>query len=194
MSTENAIPATDLKQWVYCPRIVYYHRVAGLYPPMTRKMKEALGAQDEFERLEVRRHLEKYGLSGARREFNVSLDCRGLGLSGRIDLLVSNETIATVVDFKLTASEPGDNLKIQLAAYGMMVEETRGLPVERVFIYRIPDDRLFPIELTAELRCRVREGISWIQGLSGDSGLPEATVVRGKCEECEFANFCGDVW
>ena len=131
MTTEDAlIPTTELKQWLYCRRIVYYHRVSGLYPPMTRKMKEALRAQDEFEKLEVRRRLEKYGLADARREFDVSLSRPAIELSGRLDLLVSNQSRASVVDFKLTASDPAPNLHLQLAAYGLMVEEARGLPVE----------------------------------------------------------------
>ena len=194
-STERGlIPVTELKQWWYCPRIVHYHRVAGLYPPMTRKMKEALDAQDQFEKLEVRRRLEKYGFANGRREFGVWLNCAGIGLSGRLDLLISNDQRATVVDFKLTAAEPGANLSLQLAAYGMMVEEARGLVVETAFLYRIPDDRLFPIELGAELRRGVVEAEAAIRRLGADAALPEATPVRARCEECEFANFCGDVW
>ena len=195
MTPDDAlIPTTELKQWLYCPRIVYYHRVSGLYPPMTRKMKEALRAQDEFERLEVRRRLEKYGLADARREFDVSLCCDAIGLSGRIDLLVSNERRASVVDFKLTASDPAPNLHLQLAAYGLMVEEARELPVETVFIYRIPDDRLFPIELTSELRKSVMDAIAAIRTLDSHPAFPAPTPVRARCEECEFANFCADVW
>ena len=194
MNQDQAIPTTELKQWLYCSRIVYYHRVSGLYPPMTRKMQEALKAQDQFERLEVRRSLEKYGLHDAKREFGVTLSCPGVGLSGRIDLVVSNDKHASIVDFKLTASEPGANLHLQLAAYGLMVEEARGLPVNTVFIYRIPDDRLFPIDLTIDLRKSVLDTIASIRALDNAAMFPEPTPVRGRCEECEFANFCADIW
>ena len=194
MEDEQLIAVTELKQWLYCQRIVHYHRVSGLYPPMTRKMKEALEAQDQFERLEVRRRLEKYGLGEAGREFGVWLSCARLGLSGKIDLLVSNGEKAAVIDFKLTAAEPGLNLHLQLAAYGMMVEEKRGVVVKTVFIYRIPDDQLFPIELTGDLRQAVVEAVAGVRAVGEGSRFPEPTLVRGRCEECEFANFCGDVW
>src|SRR3954447_23678664 len=95
-SETHLIPATELKQWIYCPRIVYHHRVQGIYPPMTRKMRDALDIQEEFERLEVRRQLDKYGLAGARREFGRVLDCPKLGLSGKLDLLVANDNGASV--------------------------------------------------------------------------------------------------
>ena len=156
--------------------------------------RSALKAQDQFERLEVRRSLEKYGLYDAKREFAVTLSCPVVGLSGRIDLLVSNDKQAAIVDFKLTASEPGANLHLQLAAYGLMVEEARGLPVNTVFIYRIPDDRLFPIDLTIDLRKSVLDTIASIRALDNAAMFPEPTPVRGRCEECEFANFCADIW
>ena len=191
---ELPIATTELKQWLYCQRIVYYHRVSGLYPPMTRKMQEALKAQDQFEKLEVRRRLEKYGLANAQREFSVSLSCPRIGLSGRLDLLISSPTAASVVDFKLTASDPAPNLHLQLAAYGLMVEEVRAVPVNTVFIYRIPDDRLFPIDLTPELRASVASAVAAIRELDASLVFPDPTPVRARCEECEFANFCADVW
>jgi CRISPR/Cas system-associated exonuclease Cas4 (RecB family) len=150
---------------------------------MTRKMREALSAQDQFERLEVRRRLEKYGLAEAQRELEVWMSCPGIGLSGRIDMLVSNQSRASVVDFKLTAAEPGANLHVQLAAYGLMVEERLGLPVETVFIYRIPDDRLFPIPMTGELREAVTGAIGAIRALDSDPVYPEPTPMRARCAE-----------
>ena len=42
----DLIPVTDLKQWAYCPRVVYYHRVMPAPPRPTYKMKEGLAAQD----------------------------------------------------------------------------------------------------------------------------------------------------
>jgi CRISPR-associated exonuclease Cas4 len=190
----DLIPATDLKQWAYCQRIPFYHRVQGLYPPMTGKMKEALNAQEQFEKLEVRRRLEKYGLANARREFDVWLESAELGISGRVDLLVTNDERASVVDFKLTAGEPGENHRLQLGAYGMMTEERTERLVEQVFLYRIPDDRLFPIELTDALREQVNAAVAGIRNLEATESCPPPTSIRAKCAECEYANFCADVW
>ena len=41
----DLIPVTELKQWVYCERIVYYHRVMPGIGQSTFKMKEALAAR-----------------------------------------------------------------------------------------------------------------------------------------------------
>ena len=63
----DLLPVTELKQWAYCERIVYYHRVMPGIGQQTFKMREALAAQDLVEHLEMRGALQAYGLAGARR-------------------------------------------------------------------------------------------------------------------------------
>ena len=188
------IPVTDLKQWAYCPRIVYYERFLPGAGKPTAKMREAVFAQDRIESLEMRRSLRKYGWEDAERRFGMWLRDEALGLSGRLDLALVAGERAAVVDFKLTSGEPGENHRMQLAGYALLVEGALGLTCTDGFLYRIPDDRVFPIELTAELRDRVRAAVGAIGELERSEILPAATTVRARCAECEYANYCGDVW
>ncbi len=190
----DMIPVTDLKQWAYCPRIVYYHRAMPAVGKPTYKMKEAIAAQELIESLEMRRSLEKYGLEGARRRFNVWLRDEALGLSGKLDLVLESPEEVAVVDFKLTSGEPGQNHRMQLGGYCLLAESAYGLPARRGFVYRIPDSRIFPIEVTAELRQTVTAAMIGIRDVGETQLCPEPTPVRGRCVECEFANYCADVW
>ncbi|HET8549873.1 MAG TPA: PD-(D/E)XK nuclease family protein, partial [Bryobacteraceae bacterium] len=139
----DLIPVTDLKQWAYCPRIVYYHRVLGDVARPTFKMREAVAAQDLIERLEFRRGLRAYGLEAARRVFARWFSDPRLGLSGKVDLLLATETEVAPVDFKLTSAEVGENHRMQLTAYVMLAEAGTGLRGRHAFVYRIPDNRVF---------------------------------------------------
>lgn len=190
----DLIPVTDLKQWAYCERIVYYHRVLPAVGKPTFKMREALAAQDLVEALEMRRNLSAYGLENASRKFNVWLSDESLGLSGRVDLLLESPDRVAVADFKLTSGEPGDNHRAQLAGYSLLAEAACGLPAQVAFLYRIPDNRIFAVEITPHLRKRVRASVAAIRMLAETQACPPPTVVRGRCNECEFANYCGDVW
>lgn len=190
----NLIPVTDLKQWAYCQRIVYYHRAMPAAVRPTYKMKEALGAQELIERLETRRCLKEYGLEGTRRRFNVWLRDEDLGLSGKVDLLLEGEEETAVVDFKLTSGEPGENHRLQLAAYSLLAEAVCGRPARRGFLYRIPDNRVFPLEVTEALRREVIEAAGEIRRVEQTQWCPEPTTARARCLECEFANYCTDVW
>ena len=190
----NLIPVTDLKQWAYCPRVVYYHRVMPAPPRPTYKMKEGLAAQDLIESLETRRKLREYGLDGARRRFGLWLDNKELGLAGKIDLLLEAKDEIAVVDFKLTSGEPGQNHRLQLAGYSLLSEAVFGLPARRAFLYRIPDNRIFAEPVTEELRQAVKTAVADIRRMGASQWCPEPTEVRGRCVECEFANYCADVW
>lgn len=191
------IRMTDLKNWVYCRRVVYYHRVMPDAAPMTSKMRSGIKAQELVEKLELRRTLERYGFDGARRIYGTWLASEELGLSGRVDLaLIVEETgEAAVVDYKLTSGEPGDNHRMQLHGYAMLLEAANpGVQVSQAFLYRIPDDRVFAIPIEEVWRARVRSAVVGIGEMVAEQVLPDATDVRGRCVDCEFANYCGDVW
>ncbi|MBV9300659.1 MAG: CRISPR-associated protein Cas4 [Acidobacteriaceae bacterium] len=190
----DLIAVTDLKQWVYCPRIVYYHRVMPAVGKPTFKMREAIAAQELIEGLEMRRCLKEYGFENARRRFNVWLSDEILSLSGKADLVLEAAEEIAVVDFKLTSGEPGENQRTQLAGYSLLAEKAYGLPARRAFLYRIPDNRVFAVEITVKLRDAVRAAVEGIRALERTEWMPAATPVRARCTECEFANYCADVW
>jgi CRISPR-associated exonuclease Cas4 len=185
---------TELRQWAYCPRVVYYHLTMPGAGRSTYKMQEGLRAQELFESLEMRRTLREYGLSNAERQFGVRLNDPVSGLSGKLDLLLRGEGTAAVVDFKLTSGGVEDNHRIQLAGYAILVEGVLGLAVETTFLFRIPDDKVFAVPVTGELRERVAGYVDAIRRMRQNEVLPEPTPVRARCVECEYANYCGDVW
>jgi len=185
---------TDLKQWAYCRRIVYYqHRMPGVGKP-TYKMEEGKTAQDMIERLETRRTMREYGFEGAVRRFGVWLENKELGLSGKIDLLLETATEAAIVEFKLTSGEVGQNHRLQLGGYTLLVEAENGKSVKHGFVYRIPDGKVFAVPIDEALRREVRQAGQDIREAISAGLLPEPTEQRKRCEECEYANYCGDVW
>jgi CRISPR-associated exonuclease Cas4 len=190
----DLIPVTELKQWAYCERVVYYHRVMPGIGQQTFKMKEALAAQDLVETLEMRRGLQAYGFEGAQRRFGVWLSDRELGLSGKTDLVLEGRDRVAVVDFKLTSGEVGENHRMQLAAYSMLAEAAYRMPSQVAFLYRIPDNCIFDVPITAELRKAVVTAVTRIRDMEDAEWFPPATAIRKRCAECEYVNYCADVW
>jgi CRISPR-associated exonuclease Cas4 len=191
---ENLLPVTELRQWAYCPRVVYYHITMPGAGRSTYKMAEGLRAQELIESLEMRRTLREYGLEDATREFGLWLSDAATGLSGKLDLLLRGERTAAVVDFKLTSGEVGENHRMQLAGYAVLVERVLGVAAPVSFLFRIPDNKVFAVPVTDELRDRVTVAVAAIQRMRESQELPEPTSVRARCTECEYANYCGDVW
>ena len=82
---------SDLKQYVYCPRILYYHACLPRVRPITYKMQAGINAQLPAEGRERRRSLRAYGLEQGQRHFNVPLVSERLGLRGQVDLVIETE-------------------------------------------------------------------------------------------------------
>lgn len=190
---------TDLKQYCYCPRIVYYHYCLPAIRPVTYKMNAGIEAQAEEEVREARRSLRTYGLRRGEYESNVYLESDHLGLRGQVDLVIKTddnlrgEVELIPVDYKLSSGPLGPHFKMQLLAYGLMLEEQYGVPVRRGFLYAIPKRRATEVIFTPELRHSLNQSLALMAQVVGQELMPDPTKQRAKCEACEFRRFCNDV-
>jgi len=100
------LAAGDLRQYVYCPRVVYYRYCVPVRPPPTYKMIEGKLQHERVEDLEHRRTLRAYGLADGERVFHVPLTSDRLGLSGILDMVVVRRHEVIPVEFKHTDITP----------------------------------------------------------------------------------------
>jgi CRISPR-associated exonuclease Cas4 len=193
---ERLIPltATDLKQWAYCKRIVYYRHVMPVKFVPTYKMERGRNVEAAVAAMEKRRGFRRYGLQRAERRFGVWLSSPRLGLSGRPDLLIVTKTACYPVDFKDTEGGLRQNHRLQLAVYAILAEEQLRLPVPAAFVYLVPSAELMRVAVGQRERAEVLAAIEEIEGLVSHERMPEPTPLRGRCVGCEFRNYCDDIW
>ncbi len=191
------LEVTDLKQWIYCPRVVFYRYCLPHIRPVTYSMEAGRRAHEEIASREERRSLHAYGVSNGERFFDVVLRSERLQLSGRIDLVIRVQTAqgleGIVVDYKLSEREAGAHFKLQLAAYGLMLEETWGIPVRRAFLYHIQQRKAEAISLTPALRRQAEAAVVAIQRAIASEVMPSPPATLVRCVACEFRRFCNDV-
>ena len=188
------LQVNDLKQYEYCPRVVFYQYVMPVERKATFKMEHGRSAEDRLDELERRRGMRRYGLPDGRRHFHVWLTSNSLGLSGKLDLLIESSTGWYPVDFKETTGAVRSNHLVQLCGYAFLVEETYGGSVPQGFIYLIPGDRVEPVALTDQLRADTLNALDWIREMVRLQSVPEPTEIRARCTDCEYRNYCGDVF
>lgn len=188
------IRVNDLKQFTYCPRIVFYQYAMPVEHRATFKMERGKTIEVRVEDLEKRRRLREYGLDAGTRRFQVWMRSPRLGLSGRVDLLIETADGMFPVDFKDTTAPIRHNHRVQLCAYAILIEETFRRPVRVGFIYRVPRSDVAEVEMSLELRTETEETIQAIRTLIRSECMPEATPVRARCTDCEYRNYCGDVF
>jgi CRISPR-associated exonuclease Cas4 len=190
----TALRVNDLKQFEYCPRIVFYNTVMPLDRKVSFKMQRGSEAEFRLDALEKRRSLRQYKLAEGERRFHVWLHSERMGLSGKMDMLIVSPQGYFPVDFKYTRGRPHRNHISQLAGYAVLVEDHFNTHVETGFIYLAPIGELVAIKMTAELKQEVAQRLAEIRSMIKEEILPQATAVRARCDECEFRNYCGDVF
>lgn len=186
------LEVTDLKQFVWCPRIPFYRYCLPRVRPVTYAMREGILSHQEESAREERRSLRAYGLKEGERVFDLALRSSRLGLVGRLDLAIRLGEEAIVVDYKLTRDPLGPHYRVQLAAYALLLEENWQVPVTRMFIYHIPLRRAEETPLTPQLRRKVITTADAIQQLVIEERMPPPCAQRSHCVTCEFRRFCND--
>ena len=184
----------DLKQFVYCQRIVFYQYVMPVDKKATFKMEEGKRAEEVIDKLEQRRSLRKYHLTEGRRHFHLWLRSEQLGLTGKLDLLIESPQGLLPIDFKYTTGRPQKNHVFQLCGYALLVEEAFKQEVTHGVIYLIPQEEVVEFELTSEQKEETRRLLAAIRDMIGAERMPDPTPVRARCAECEYRNYCGDIF
>nr|MBC7245039.1 CRISPR-associated protein Cas4 [Chloroflexota bacterium] len=190
---------SDLKQYFFCPRIVYYHYCLPAVRPVIFKMLVGREQGEEEHLREERRSLKAYGLRQGERFFNLMLSSLRLGLHGRLDLAIKTDdnisrTLEAIpVDYKLTPGRTVTHFILQVVAYGMLLEEAWNMPVQRGFLYLIPARRAREVALTPELRRQVQAAVEAMRYIVTREAMPAPPRQQAKCRICEFRRFCNDV-
>ncbi len=97
------------------------------------------------------------------------------------------------VEYKNSPGRGGEHVEIQVAAYGLLLAETTGLPARRGFIYYIPERRAQEIPLDTPRHASVARAIEDIRAMVAAERIPAPPKSRAKCGVCEFRRFCNDV-
>lgn len=196
---EWLLEVTDLKQYLCCPRIVYYRYCLPRVRPITYTMEEGIRGHQEEDEREERRSLRTYGFTHGERIFHLALRSERLGLTGCLDLAIATpartatSAEAIIVEYKHSEKQAGGHFKLQLAAYALLLEEAWHIPVSQGFLYSIPLRRAEHIPITSALRKKVALLIAQIHNIVEQEIMPPAPLTQRRCATCEFRRFCNDV-
>lgn len=189
-----SLRVSDLKQYIYCPRILYFYYVLPVPRRVTRKMEYGKMEHIEIQQLEKRRGLKPYGILEGKRSFQISLSSTRLGIHGVLDMMITSaDSNIYPVDFKHSLRQKDLHQKYQLAAYAMLLEEAYQRPVRFGFLYLIPAKKIVPVEITGGMREHVKKVISAIKNVVMGERMPAYVRSKQRCTDCEFRNYCADV-
>jgi len=189
----NLIPAAWIRQYYFCPRIIYFLGVLGYSERLTESMVEG----KEFHSFEERKAKRRRSVAGERREpvksvwSKLSVVSEKLGLYGVIDEVYETENGLVIVENKFMKAprKPYPGHVYQSVAYAMLAEERIGKIARKIIIKYLRDDKVFEIPLTEDLKRHVLWTISRIKSIIEGEKLPKGNPRR--CGNCGFTKICG---
>jgi CRISPR-associated exonuclease Cas4 len=190
------ITVSDVKQYLYCSKIVYFDHILHVPKPPDQKLVTGKERHEDLTRKERRRKGAIFydpELDRAEKLFRVAMESQSLGLKGVLDYLIKAGKELIPVDYKLGRSRNGGvhlNHKYQLAAYALLVEDSFGTIVRRGYVHYSLDRVNVRIDLTDEVRKRTLKMIHEIKRIVEDEIEPEGTRNPGRCTDCEYRRYC----
>lgn len=190
--SQMMLTASDIKQFVYCPRIPYFRYVLPVPSVPTEQMLAGRERHIRIARLEKRRKTRKYQLKEGRKIFRQSLTSSRLGLTGSLDMLIESGGNFYPVEYKYSEGEPALHHRYQLTAYALLVEDFCRRIVRSGYIYMLRAEQVFPIEITESKKQRVKAIMRDIRAMVRIESMPSPTPHRERCYNCEFRLYCAD--
>ncbi len=192
-SLERPFIVEDLKQYLYCPRIVFYTRCMPGIRPRTFSMDAGRDDHKEARHNARRRTFAQMNLESGQREFDVDVMCPALDLRGKLDEVVTTDSGEVIpVDYK-ASEKVAENHRMQLVAYALLLEAARQTTVSRGYVYLIPVHKARVVKIRPEDKQAIRELLAVMAEMAAAEAMPPPTLVRARCEGCEFRRFCNDV-
>ena len=190
---EELIPVVWIKQFHYCPRIIYFIAILGVGERITESMVEGKETHTSEELKELRRKT----LGGdkevkvKRRWTRLRVASKRLGLMGVIDQLVEIDGELAVVEVKhgTTPKKPPSHHVYQAVAYAMLAEEAIGKPVRKIILKYFPKGETFIQPVTDRMRNHVKWTVKQIRRIIDEEKIPEPKQKR-QCPGCGWRWIC----
>lgn len=186
---------TDVRQYLYCPRLIHFRLNQPLTHRLSYKMEEGVLMHERAGELERRRTLRAYGLADGARRFGVELASERLGVRGKLDMLIERQFETVPVEFKHAHAARQTNHRYQLTMYALLLDELGAKPVRRGFLFYLLDGgAVEEVVVTEGMRRFVSRTLSEMRALATTEAMPQGTRRLGRCRACEYLHFCNDRW
>jgi CRISPR-associated exonuclease Cas4 len=186
---ESFISVTDVKHYIYCPRLIYFDHVLHATPVFGSQQKEGKEIHEEQVAKELKRKDAIYysaEFASAEKLLNTPLCSDTLSLQGNVDLIIHtarNEFIP--VEYKNMRSDNGRicmDHKYQLTAYALLIEETFNTTVKQGIVNYLPEKLTIQFDITPTMKTHVKRVIGHIKKIIQTETLPPIRTAPHKCQ------------
>jgi len=187
------LQVSDIVQYFYCPRKVYFLKVLGIAVPPKKKMEMG---KEEHES-EHKRLAERKSIYGFKPEevkdiiHSLMIESPELRLYGQVDtVVILNNGTYIPVDVKYSSyPEIKRNWLKQLVAYSLLLESKIQKRVDKGALYFPSVHKRILVNISDHDKRTLRKDIDEILNMIVKESIPHVTKGK-KCAYCEMERFC----
>jgi len=194
MSNYIYITASDIIEYLYCPRFIYYQNVLDIEQHEHERYLVNKGRDiHELKMVRNKDYLRK-SIGCIKKEIDVYLTSEKLHLVGRMDeVLTLNDNSKAPLDYKFAIYENKlfKTLKTQQIAYSLLIEENYDCKVNKAFIIYVRSKNLIKeIKINKKDKEKTILIINDIFDIINKCHFPQGTKNKLKCQDCTYKNLC----
>lgn len=190
-----SITATDILEFLYCPRFTYFENVLDIPERQEKRFKVQKG-RDVHEQVRKRNPeylRKKLGVTDKKSDVYLS----GKNIRGIIDeILFLADGTAAPLDYKYAQYKERTfkNHRFQLVFYGRLIQENFDIQVNKGFlIYTRSSNKLVEIAITEKLYNELDNVIFDLMNVIKKGIYPKPTNYKARCSDCSYRNICEQV-
>jgi len=187
------IPISLIRQYVFCPRIVYYNLLTNIKPIYPRHISLGEDYHKLQEALSKNRKFIKLNIDYKDIILDTYIENEDLNLCGKLDLLLICDDEIIPIEFKWTDNKkPSYSHILQLYGYGLIASKEYEKNFTKSMIVYSNNMKIFNINITDKIKDDFFKIVKSIENIVKESILPNSNADDIKCSQCEYLNFCDD--
>lgn len=178
---DTALPITNLNDWIFCPRSIFWHTLYGKYHAWHYKSTDQTKGSNAHKRIDSHSY-------SSRKDVLQGIDVRSnvYWLVGKIDLY--HTTKYSLIERKKKIKKIYAGYILQVHAQALCLEEM-GYPVHKIQLYSMDDNKTYLIHLpTDEDKRNIQHLITDIRTYNIISDTRD--VSPNKCAKCIYRELC----
>ena len=187
------IPVNLIRQYSFCPRIVYYNLLTNIKPIFPRQVSLGTEYHTLQEKLSKNRKFKKLGIEYNEVVLDKYLEFEAINICGKVDLALITDDEVIPVEFKfIEAKKPSYSHVLQLYGYGRLLSHEYEKEFRRAIIIYSNNMKLFKIEITPKIKEDFFKTLKAIEKIERNNILPNSSANELQCGQCEYLNYCDD--
>lgn len=188
------IPVNLIRQYIFCPRIVYYNLLTNIKPIFPRQVSLGIEYHSLQEKLSKNRKFKKLDIEYNEALLDKYIENETLNICGIVDLalLCNDEVIPVEFKFIEAKKKPSYSHVLQLYGYGLLLSKEYNKEFKRAIIIYSNNMKLFKIEITQKIKDDFLKTLKAIEKVERNNILPNSSANELQCSQCEYLNYCDD--